>query len=274
VHRPFFQLRGNEISPLSARCPYVCCDVTAKGGAGSGFGAAADQTRLILRTMPRDLAIAAVLALMLYGGIVAFSECIGDKALVPAHRPSITSIEAITLPKVEPDEDEAVSEDRPQKPQPSFAPPVLNELPQIVLDTSFVQPIQPPVPGMLEVAKISISMPPSTGRQLIGFGEIFEMSKVDQLPEVIIQVPPDYPYQMRSAGIIGQVLVDCIVDMHGDVRNAFAATSSQHEFDKPAVRAVNNWKFEPGQRRGRPVNTHVQIPIVFSINQSPFQSGH
>jgi len=208
-------------------------------------------------------------------GAVVFSEYVGDRPTARAPKRAMATIEAITLPKIEPDAEEAVAEDRPQRPQQSFAPPVLSEIPQLVLDASFVQPLQPPVPGTtLAVGRIQLTMPPSTGRRLDGFGEIFEMSKVDQLPEVIIQIPPDYPYQLRSDGVIGQVLVDCIVDSHGDVKNAFAASSSRHEFEVPAVRAVNNWKFEPGQRRGRPVNTHVQVPIVFSINRSPFTSGH
>ncbi len=124
------------------------------------------------------------------------------------------------------------------------------------------------------MSKITIALPRSNGARPDGFGEIFEMSKVDQIPEVIVQFPPDYPYQLRSAGVTGEVMVDCIVDSHGDVRNAFALKSSQREFDTAAVRAVNKWKFQPGQRKGRAVNTHVQVPIVFSINRSPFSAGH
>ncbi len=33
-----------------------------------------------------------------------------------------------------------------------------------------------------------------------------------------------------------------------------------------AVEAVNKWKFNPGQKGGREVNTHMQIPIVFTLS--------
>jgi protein TonB len=224
--------------------------------------------------MNRDLAIALFVSLTLNVGAVVVSECFGNGKPAPAPAVSQATIEVITMPKLEPDEEDAVDEEKPQATQQNFAPPVLNEIPQLVLDTSFVQPIEPPAPGTVAVNKITIALPRSTGARPDGFGEIFEMSKVDQIPEVIVQFPPDYPYQLRSAGVTGEVMVDCIVDSHGDVRNAFALKSSQREFDTAAVRAVNKWKFQPGQRKGRAVNTHVQVPIVFSINRSPFSAGH
>jgi protein TonB len=71
---------------------------------------------------------------------------------------------------------------------------------------------------------------------------------------------------MRRAGISGQVVVDFIVDVNGNVRNAFAASSSQREFESSAVQAVSKWKFRPGKRGGHTVNTHMQVPIVFTLN--------
>jgi protein TonB len=72
---------------------------------------------------------------------------------------------------------------------------------------------------------------------------------------------------MRRAGIAGEVLVDFIVDSNGDVRNAYAVRSSQREFEAAAVQAVSKWKFRPGKKGGRNVNTHMQVPIVFTLNE-------
>jgi periplasmic protein TonB len=41
--------------------------------------------------------------------------------------------------------------------------------------------------------------------------------------------------------------------------------SSQREFEAAAVQAVSQWKFTPGRKRGSNVNTHMQVPIVFSL---------
>jgi protein TonB len=71
---------------------------------------------------------------------------------------------------------------------------------------------------------------------------------------------------MRQAGIEGEVTVDFIVTTEGNVAKAFAVRSSRHEFEAAAVAAVSKWKFAPGTKAGRPVNTHMQVPIAFALN--------
>ena len=59
----------------------------------------------------------------------------------------------------------------------------------------------------------------------------------------------------------------CLVDPNGDVQNAYAIRSSQREFEAAAVQAVNKWKFKPGRKGGKDVPTHMQVPIVFTLNE-------
>ena len=63
------------------------------------------------------------------------------------------------------------------------------------------------------------------------------------------------------------VVVDFLVDTNGDVQNAYAVKSSQREFEAAAVQAVSKWKFKPGKKGGRNVITHMQVPIVFTLNE-------
>ena len=58
-----------------------------------------------------------------------------------------------------------------------------------------------------------------------------------------------------------------IVDTNGDVQNAYAIRSSQREFEASAIQAVSKWKFKPGRKGGRDVPTHMQVPIVFTLNE-------
>ncbi|MGD1030810.1 MAG: energy transducer TonB [Opitutaceae bacterium] len=230
--------------------------------------------------MRRDLIIGMIVSLTLHAGVIEYSAWAANRPSAPPPNRPMAAVELITMPKIEPDKpdvDDAVYEDRQQKMEQVFAPPVLEETFQLVLDTSFVQPIPPPVPGVTAINRMTITIPatpPSTGRRLDGIVEIYELAKVDEIPEVVVQVPPDYPYQLKSAGITGNVLVDCIVDINGDVRGAFAGNASQHDFAVSAVRAVSQWKFRPGQRKGKAVNTHVRVPVVFSITRSPFSNSH
>lgn len=94
----------------------------------------------------------------------------------------------------------------------------------------------------------------------------FEFVKLDQKPVVKFRVPPQYPSTMRRAEIEGEVLVDFVVTSEGKVVKAFAVQSTHRDFEAAALVAVSKWKFQPGTKAGRPVNTHMQVPIGFSLN--------
>jgi TonB family protein len=81
------------------------------------------------------------------------------------------------------------------------------------------------------------------------------------------QARPTYPLDMRKKNISGEVVVDFIVTEKGDVINARALRSSHAEFETPAVEAVMKWKFKPATKNGKPVATHMQTPVVFTLNQ-------
>jgi TonB family protein len=99
--------------------------------------------------------------------------------------------------------------------------------------------------------------------------QAIDVSKLDQIPVPVFQAPPKYPFDLRVNGVGGQVLVDFIVDKDGIVQNAHAANSTNPEFEQPAIDAVNQWNFNPGQKSGQSVNTHMQVPVVFSVNNAP-----
>jgi protein TonB len=156
-----------------------------------------------------------------------------------------------------PEEDDVV--------QVLFAPPSLKDIP-IIRDTGgFVQPIAPPLPPGIEQGKNIVTIPP--GRPT-GFGhdlgQVFDPSQLDQIPVARIQQQPIYPYEMRRNGIPGEVNVGFIVDVNGDVRDAYVINSTHREFEVPAVQAVSKWKFRPGRKNAHPVNTRMSVPIVFN----------
>ena len=216
--------------------------------------------------MRRDLIIGILVSFALHGGLAWIGEYkpASDVKKVVDDAPTIQLME---MPKVEPDEPEPVeTNEAPPKPA-DFAPPMQTDVPQIITDTSFVQKLQPPPPEGLTINRGAITSPQG---QVGGLGkgiEVFDISKLDQQPVARFQARPQYPFEMRRAGIAGEVLVDFIVDSNGDVRNAYAVRSSQREFEAAAVQAVSKWKFRPGKKGGRNVNTHMQVPIVFTLNE-------
>lgn len=86
----------------------------------------------------------------------------------------------------------------------------------------------------------------------------------DQAPVCIKQVAPVYPKELLAEGIVATVLIDFIVDINGDVRDASIIRSDRREFDSVALNAVNQWKFKPAKIKGRVSDVHLQVPISFA----------
>jgi TonB family protein len=77
---------------------------------------------------------------------------------------------------------------------------------------------------------------------------------------------PIYPAALRLTQTEGEVLVEFVVDKTGRVHEAHTVRSSHPGFADLSVAAVSTWRFEPGYREGRPVNTRMQIPVHFQLS--------
>lgn len=213
--------------------------------------------------MRRDLIIGLVLSVAIHGGLAA----IGKPGVKPKKNDEPPpTVQLMEMPPIPPDEPEVHEVDNNEPAPQDFAPPMLADVPQLVTDTSFVQQLQPPPPEGLRPNTGIFTIPENRTGGLGKGIEVFDISKLDQIPEPKYRVEPQYPFEMRRAGVTGEVVVDFIVDTNGNVINAFAAKSSQREFEANAVQAVSRWKFKPGKKSGRAVNTHMQVPIVFTLN--------
>lgn len=108
------------------------------------------------------------------------------------------------------------------------------------------------VPGGIDVSRLTL----------------FSPEALDRVPNVRVQIPPDYPQAMKQSGAGGSVLVEFDVDTAGRVVRAEAIRYTDREFVEPAVRAVRKWRFEPGRRNGQAVPFRMAVPIEFGIERS------
>jgi TonB family protein len=88
----------------------------------------------------------------------------------------------------------------------------------------------------------------------------------DAPASAVSQASPVYPFELRAASITGEVLVDFWVKTDGTVGNAVALRGTDVRLATSAVTAVQAWRFNPGRHSGQLVQTHFQVPIVFSLN--------
>lgn len=175
----------------------------------------------------------------------------------------VVQLEMPPLPDEPPEELEQPPDEEPV--EVTFVPPSIVEIPTIDPAAVFTMPPAPPPPPDVPVSKgvtVPPSVPPNFGR---GLGSIFNLSDLDQQPQPRVQIEPIYPYEMRRAGINGEVEVGFICDYQGKVRDAYVMRSSQREFEQAALQAVGKWSFKPGQRGGKTVNVRMSVVIAFNI---------
>lgn len=217
--------------------------------------------------MNRDLIIGLVVSISLH---FLFLYGFNTKAAPKGKSTSEEKVELIQMqmPEIEPEEEETVEELTEEAPANQLAPPSLVDVPSVSV-TAFTQPLQPPPPPGLTAAKGSIAIPVIKPGTKLGQGmkDLFDVANLDQPPVLRVPVQPNYPFEMRRAGISGEVLVEYIVDSNGRVNAAQVVRSSQREFEQPAMQAVLKWQFRPGRKGGRAVNTRVQQIITFNLNE-------
>ena len=88
---------------------------------------------------------------------------------------------------------------------------------------------------------------------------------MDELPEVITRVPPEYPALAREAGVEGTVLIQARVCDCGLIDSTMVVQSIPM-LDEAAVVAIRQWVFVPAKSSGVPIAVWVAIPVRFSLD--------
>jgi TonB family protein len=76
---------------------------------------------------------------------------------------------------------------------------------------------------------------------------------------------PRYPKDAKKAGISGTVVLKAMVAKDGSVNNLEYVSGPQGLTDA-ALKAVKKWKYQPMLINGNPVETSMNISVVFSPN--------
>lgn len=91
----------------------------------------------------------------------------------------------------------------------------------------------------------------------------FSMAEIDQKPRAVFQSAPMYPAELRDKKVEGSVIVIFVVDASGKVLDPRVEKSDHPAFDKPALDAVRQWKFEPAVKGGKRVPCKMRLPMRF-----------
>lgn len=84
-------------------------------------------------------------------------------------------------------------------------------------------------------------------------------------PIAIHKVEPIYPQLALRAHMGGIVVLECIIDRSGRVRDVRVVHSSFGAFEKPTIDAVQQWTFTPGTLNGQPVDVVFTFTVQFQV---------
>jgi protein TonB len=219
------------------------------GSAGRGLKWLAARVGAVLGAAVITLAIFLILPLM---------QVIGAP---PERDLNLAPVEVANLPPPPP----PPPEEEPPEPEPQEEPPELAEQSE-PLDLSQLELALNPTVGDGGFGEFTIDIGEKLEANVGGdsVDEVFSMAQLDQRPRVIFQREPIYPQELRKRRQNGTVYLVFLVDEQGNVMNPTVKKSSNPAFERPALEAVKQWKFEPGTRKGEPVPFKMAIPIQFS----------
>ncbi len=90
-------------------------------------------------------------------------------------------------------------------------------------------------------------------------------------PRVLRQAKPAYPAQAMREKIEGTVVLECVVETDGSVKQVKVVRSLDKTYglDDEAVKVAKQWQFAPGMKDGYAVPVLVTIEFAFTLGKDP-----
>jgi protein TonB len=90
---------------------------------------------------------------------------------------------------------------------------------------------------------------------------------VEEEPELIHSVQPEYPRFAKLAGDEGKVIIQALVSENGDVLDAVVFVSSGHALlDEAALAVAGKYKYRPAIQNGHPIALWVTYKVEFKLD--------
>jgi len=84
-------------------------------------------------------------------------------------------------------------------------------------------------------------------------------------PEVISKIEPEYTKEAKDAKIQGSVLLSIVLDRSGVPHDVTVIRGLDPGLDQNAIHAIEQWRFRPGTKDGKPVKVKANIEVNFRL---------
>ena len=120
--------------------------------------------------------------------------------------------------------------------------------------------------GAVTAAALSFDVMPQNNNVAPLHEKVYKIGGDVSAPVLTHSVDAEFPDARRKAGkkgLEGVTVVGLIVDPKGMPRDIQVKRSLAPDFDKAAIDAVRQYKFEPAMRKGQPVAVEITIEVNF-----------
>jgi TonB family C-terminal domain len=118
-------------------------------------------------------------------------------------------------------------------------------------------------------AAMAVAIEPSVSTQAAGqtqsYGQVYHIGKDVKAPVLVWSIEPEYPKaELKSKDKFGGTcLIGLVVDSSGMVHDVHVKRSLRPDFDANAVKTVEQYRFKPGTRAGKPVAVALTVEVNF-----------
>ena len=96
-------------------------------------------------------------------------------------------------------------------------------------------------------------------------GGVYKVGGGISAPQALSTPDPQYTEEARLAKTQGKCILWLIVDETGHPRNIRVVRGLGNGLDAKAVQAVQQWRFQPAMKDGKPVNVQISVEVGFHL---------
>lgn len=87
----------------------------------------------------------------------------------------------------------------------------------------------------------------------------------DVMPLPLKRITPEYPQELASNSRQGAVVLNFTVGLDGRVKDVRVFSTTNPAFNQPAIAAILQWVFKPGEVDGQPAPVRMRQEIIFNL---------
>jgi TonB family protein len=118
----------------------------------------------------------------------------------------------------------------------------------------------PDSPGSLDAVPLVNATPVAPVDKIYQPGEVVA-------PVLVQKVDPRYPSSLSRTGVSATVVVRCVIDKNGNVRDAEVMVPAMPPFNVEVLRVVSQWKYKPATYAGRAVDSYLNLTVHFDVRR-------